>query len=252
MTETGGRVDIDDQGTLRVVTLRQPNRKNALTPAMLDQLVDAMVVPDHTRVVVLRGAAGDFSSGFDLNHLGAGLATGLNPIEAAADAIECCAVPVVAEVDGVCMGGAVELCAAATYVVAGPRLQLRIPAATLGIVYPLSGMQRMRLAWGTRTTTMLLTSAATLDAPSALRLGIVDEVVTVEPWSHARRWADQVAAGAPSSVRITKALLRLLERGADVHDVVLEGMRQRVLQGGDANEGVLAARQKRTPQFPGA
>jgi enoyl-CoA hydratase/carnithine racemase len=249
---TDDNVHVADDGPVRIVTLHQPAKKNALTPKMLAALVDAMDVPMSTRSVVLRGAAGHFSSGFDLDHLSASMATGLNPIEAAADAVEGCAVPVIAEVDGVCMGGAVELCAAAAHVVAGPNLRLCIPATTRGIVYPISGLQRMRLAWGTRVVTTLITGARQLSSAQALRCGVVDECTETDPWQAARSLAVQIAAGSPDSVRATKAILRLLEQGIAVEDVRLEAMRQRVLNGGDAHEGVLAARQKRTPRFPGA
>jgi 2-(1,2-epoxy-1,2-dihydrophenyl)acetyl-CoA isomerase len=228
MTE---HLSVVDRGPVRVITLVQPSRRNALTPAMLGVLTRALPTGSASldqplRVVILEGAGGVFSAGFDLDALDeAERARGVDPMTAAADAIAACPVPVIAAVDGHCHGGAVELCAACPIVVAAPDTRRRLGAAAERV---------------------LLTGAA-FSADDARAWGLVHEVVD-DARAAARQLADAIAAAAPIAVAGTLAALRAVDDG-DAEAVA--AARVRALASDDFREGLLAWKQKRPPVFGG-
>ena len=253
MANHAGSVVVDDTlGAIRVITLAHHARKNALTPAMLRELQAALpplsASPTQPiRAVILEGAAGTFSSGFDLTALTEDeRRRGVDPITPAADAIAACPVPVIAAVDGHCYGGAVEICAACVISVADVDSRFAVPAVRLGLVYPEGGLRRLRLRLGRAAERVLLVGTG-FGAEDALRWGLIHDVVA-DARAHARALAEAIAAAAPLAIAGTLQALKAIDDGRP-DDVVRA--RQAALDSADLLEGIAAAQQKRPPIFGG-
>lgn len=245
-------LSVVDQGAVRILTLTQPARRNALTPSMLTALQGALPTAAASpaqpiRAVIVEGSGGVFSAGFDLGALDDGeRARGVDPITPAADAIAACPVPVIAAVDGHCHGGAVELCAACPIVIAQRQTRLSVPAVRLGLVYPAAGLARFRRRLGAAAERVLLTGAP-FSADDARAWGLVHDVVD-DARAVARQLADSIAQAAPLAVAGTLSALRAVDAGDD--DAV-SAARARALASDDFREGLLAWKQKRPPVFGG-
>jgi enoyl-CoA hydratase/carnithine racemase len=253
MANTAGSVLVDDTlGAIRVITLAHHARRNALTPDMLRALQQALpntpASPNQPiRAVIIEGAAGTFSSGFDLTALTDDeRARGVDPITPAADAIATCPVPVIAAVDGHCHGGAVELCAACVISIADTDTRFSVPAVRLGLVYPAGGLRRLRHRLG-RAAERVLLPGTSFSAHDARTWGLIHDVVD-DARTAARVLATAIAGAAPLAVSGTLQALRAIDEGrpADV-----DAARQAALHSADLLEGIAAAQQKRPPNFGG-
>jgi enoyl-CoA hydratase/carnithine racemase len=143
---------ITDASGVRTLTLSNPAKRNALTREVLSAIPSSLPAshvgdgqPIH--VVVLKGdsAGRAFSSGFDIHAITPSeRAQGLDPIAPAADALTRCPVPVIACIDGPCMGGAFELAMACSFRVASHDATFCMPPARLGLAYSTPGLERQR------------------------------------------------------------------------------------------------------------
>lgn len=256
-----GRVLVDDEALVRVVTISNPTKKNALSRAMLDALARALVLDESSpiRAIVLTGdrAGGAFSAGFDVTSIDDDeRARGLDPIAPVTEALRRSTRPIVAAIDGPCMGGALEIALACTVRVSSSGARFLMPPARLGLVYARSGLETFlsRLAPG--QVARLFLAAEPLDAAEASRIGLVDVRVD-EPRAaidEARRLAARMAEGAPLAVRGMTTAIHRHRSGAGFADDdarLVDELRARSLASNDLQEGVRAFREKRPPTFRG-
>ena len=211
-------IDIDDRGSVRVVTLDRPDRRNALTPAGLEALAAAVENPS-APVVYLRGAGRAFCAGADLESVASLAATadtdGSGPgadanVEAfvrrgqrTADAIEASPAVVVAGIDGAARGGGVELAAACDLRIATPEATFAEPGVTFGLFGAWGGTVRLPEIVGLGNALDISLSGRVVDSEEALRIGLVSRVVE-EP----RTVADAIADNDPAALERVKACLR--------------------------------------------
>ena len=254
---------VEDVGAVRVLTLSNPSKRNALTRALLDELRAALpAAPSFdaqpVRVVILRGdpAGACFSAGYDISAIDeAEKDAGLDPICAPADALEACPVPVIAAIDGACMGGAFELAMACTLRIAETSAKLAMPPARLGLVYSASGLQRFLRAATPSTVQRIFLTGARIDGADAQRQGLID--LAVEPgraFDEARALAEQIAENAPLAVAGLLDAIRRASRpgGPTTEDVAaIDAARLRTVASADLAEGVAALLEKRAPVFRG-
>jgi enoyl-CoA hydratase len=196
---------VDDADALRVVTLDRPAARNALTPAGLDDLRDA--IDDAAQPVVYVHGAGDaFCAGADLDTVrdldgprGEAFARRgqrtMNTLEDA-DSV------VVAGVDGAARGGGVELALACDVRVCTPEATFAETGVTLGLFGAWGGTRRLQRALGATHAADLSLSGRSLDAEEARRIGLVSRVVD-DP----RAVADEIAANDAAALRELTALL---------------------------------------------
>lgn len=254
------RVDAPADGVVRL-TIANPARRNALDHAILDSLTEALRDID-ARCVVVTGADGMFSAGYDIGDLPpdtfAQQAEALvaHPFTEAIEALEACPVPTVAVLPGHTIGGGLELALACDLRVAAEGILLGMPPARLGLVYSHTGLRRFLRAIGEPRTRELFLLGRNVSAQTALTWGLVNRVVAGADLERTGlELAGELAANAPLSVRGTKRMLRTLVDAGSALDSDVEreliALRQACFDSVDLREGVRAFAEKRRPRWSG-
>jgi enoyl-CoA hydratase/carnithine racemase len=254
-------LDRPADGVLRL-TISNPAKRNALDHAILDAIVAVLDDIGDTRAVLLTGAEGMFSSGYDIGEIPddvfAEEAERLvaHPFASALEALESCEVPTVAALPGHTIGGGLELALACDLRVAADGILLGMPPAKLGLVYSHTGLRRFLDAIGAPRTRELFLTGRNVGARTALDWGLVNQVVGVsELDSAALDLAQDLAANAPLSVRGNKRAIRELLAAEGQLDPEVERdlieLREASFQSEDLREGVRAFGQKRPARWKG-
>ena len=200
-------IDIEEAEGVRTVRFARPERRNALTPAALDDLA-AAVESATAPVVYLTGDGPAFCAGADLDAV-ADIADGEEARAFAergqrvATAIEEADSAVVAGVDGAARGGGVELALACDVRVATPSASFGEPGVTFGLFGAWGGTVRLPEVLGPGTAMDLALSGRVIDADEAKEVGLVSRIVD-DPRAVAR----EIAANDADAVRAVKARLR--------------------------------------------
>ncbi len=259
-----GQVPTDQpsDGVLRL-TLSNPGKRNALDHSMLDGITAALADRhDDVSCVLLTGADGMFSSGYDLGDLAddvfAEEAEKLvaHPFAAALEALDACPVPTVAALPGHAIGGGLELALACDLRLAADGIRVGMPPAKLGLVYSHTGLRRFIQAIGAPRTRELFLLGRNVDARTALAWGLVNAVVLpTDLDDEALSWCEELAGNSPLSVRGTKRVMRELLRAdgrlePGVERELIE-LRQACFRSQDMREGVRAFAEKRPARWQG-
>lgn len=247
-------------GSTGWLVIDRPSRCNALTAAMWAAIPAAMKSLDEcvdVRVIVVKGKAGHFAAGADI----AEFAESRNSATAAADyealnarafaALRQAAKPVVAMIEGYCIGGGLALALACDLRLAGRDAVFALPPARLGLAYPLDAMADLVAAVGASTARDLLFTARRLTAEEAWRLGLIDRL-TADIETETRDLCAAVAAGAPLTIRHAKRAIDFIA-GRPGHGTAeeLALLARRCFDSADYAEGRAAFLAKRQPQFSG-
>jgi len=255
-------VDEPRDGVLRL-TISNPTKRNALDHAILDALTEALAgAPDRARCVVLTGADGMFSSGYDIGDIPADVfaveAEKLvaHPFTAALEALDALDIPTVAALPGHTIGGGLELALCCDLRIAAHGIRLGMPPAKLGLVYSHTGLRRFLDAIGAPRTRQLFLVGRNIDAPTAMDWGLVNDVVEPAGLAEASLgWAEELAANAPLSVQGNKRVLRALLAAEGRLDPAVEAelvaLREACFSSQDMHEGVRAFAEKRAPRWTG-
>jgi enoyl-CoA hydratase/carnithine racemase len=248
-------------GVLRL-TISNPAKRNALDHAILDAIVAVLGNLGDARTVLLTGAGGMFSSGYDIGDIAdedfAEEAERLvaHPFSEALDALDTCPIPTVAALPGHTIGGGLEIALACDLRIAADGIALGMPPAKLGLVYSHTGVRRFLHAIGAPRTRELFLTGRNVDAATALAWGLVNAVVgAAELEGAALDLADDLAANAPLSVRGTKRIIHeLLAAEGQLEPAVereLIELREQSFQSEDMREGIRAFGQKRPARWKG-
>jgi enoyl-CoA hydratase len=254
-------------GPLLHVTINRPQKRNALTPAMLEEVAAAVAGADGDpgiRAVIVSAAGPIFSAGIDLASLSEVQGTGgLNPgrqlrrfaerLQHALNRIEATEVPVIGALQGQVLGMGLELALAFDLRVAAADLTLSIPEARLGLVADVGGTTRLARTVGPSRAKDLLLTARSIDATEALQWGLVNRVVpAADVVSGAVALGQEIARNAPLAVGMAKLLIDQGE-GLDRHSqMALERWAQsQLISTEDFREAVQAFMQKRPANFKG-
>lgn len=246
-------VRLEREGATAWIRWSRPERLNAFDRASLKALGDALAeaAASDARAIVCLGEGGAWSSGDDLRE------TATLSSEEWARAIEAfnrltrelvaAPQPVLAAVDGVCVGGSFEFAYACDIRLASPRSRLGCPEVAIGL--SISNGFSALMPRGARR---LVLTGELVDAKEALRLGLVDAVVE-DVEEEARRTAEHIAGLAPLAVTGSKRLLdeaerETLERALDREAALCT----QLFETADAREGLRAFLEKREPRFRGA
>jgi len=255
----------DIEGRLLIVTIDRPEVYNALHPMANQELSDIFdrFHQDPELWVAIVTGAGDkaFSAGNDLKyHADFRKKTGTSPVHpprrmgGLASRFDLDK-PVIAAVNGVAMGGGFELALACDIIVASDRATFALPEPRVGLAAGSGGMQRLSRMIPLKKAMGMLLTGRHVSAQEGFDLGFVTEVVPhAELMKAARRWADDILACSPMSVRATKqVVMRSLDVPAletAMHNldypafVAMTGSE-------DTVEGPKAFAQKRKPEWKG-
>jgi enoyl-CoA hydratase/carnithine racemase len=250
-------------GDVGVALLDRPERRNALSAELCDELTRRLTAePDLGAVVI--GGTGDkaFCAGADLGRRAADTKGGLEhgggdtfrpSFDALLDTVVDYPAPVIAAVNGAALGAGMQLAVACDIRVVAQHAKFGIPAGRLGVVLSAANIQRLAVLVGQGAARDILLTARVLDIDDAEAVGLVQRRA-LDAVAEARRLAEDVAQLAPLSVRSHKRALDLVAAsgglGAD-ELAVLEELEAAAFASDDLQEGLAAFSEKRAPRFKG-
>jgi enoyl-CoA hydratase len=247
---------VERDAPVAVVRLNRPEARNALSDALMDELVAALTELDadgETRCIVLAGDERAFAAGADIAELAAATAVELYqaPRVARWDAIRKLSTPLVAAVSGWCLGGGCELAMTCDLIVASDTARFGQPETGLGIIPGAGGTQRLARAVGKAVAMDMVLTGRVLTAQEALAAGLVARVVAKEAWlDEAVRVAREIAARAPVAQRLAReAVDRAFETGLDSGLDFERKALYLAFASEDAREGLSAFVEKRRPEW---
>jgi 2-(1,2-epoxy-1,2-dihydrophenyl)acetyl-CoA isomerase len=252
-------------GAVHRLTINRPARRNALTPMLARSLVQALDQVEESgeaELVVLRGAGGHFSAGLDLQWLrGLGeipavtdLQRGLADFHAAVLAVVRCPVPVLAVVEGTAAGFGLDLALACDLRLVSRDASFTSAFARMGLIPDGGSTFTLPRLVGIGPALRMLLAGETVDAARALAIGLADEVVdAAQVDAEVAALAARLTAGATSSVRAIKRLVRAQEVGALEQVLAMEGAAQlQALQGPEFRRRLAAFTAKIAARAEGA
>jgi enoyl-CoA hydratase len=248
-------------GPIGWLVLNRPERRNALNGAMwaaIPPLVSALDADPDVRVIVIRGAGAEaFAAGADISEFGAArhdaeAARAYEALNGAAfAAIRGAAKPVIAMIQGFCIGGGLAIALACDLRIADSTAQFSLPPARLGLAYPLDGLRDLVSTVGAATAKLMLFTARRLSAAEALDLGLIDRLATAVEAETLALCAEMVA-GAPLTIAHAKRSIDLIAgRPGAVEATEIARLAARCFDSTDYLEGRAAFAEKRKPRFTG-
>jgi enoyl-CoA hydratase/carnithine racemase len=246
------------------LTLNNPEKRNPLDHEVLDAI--AAVLPElaegiETRCVVITGSGRAFSGGYDIGAIPErsfeqdAEALVAHPFDVAMEAISAHPYPIVAAINGHCLGGGLELAVRCDLRICAAGAKLGMPPAKLGLIYGHTGLDRFIEVVGAAYTRELFLTGRNLDGERAERIGLVNwTVADDELGSAALELAAEIAAGAPLSITGNKRAIETLARSpgltAEQEEELIE-LRRSCFASEDFREGIRAFAEKRKPQWRG-
>jgi enoyl-CoA hydratase/carnithine racemase len=246
---------METAGPVATLTIDRPAKRNAMSFEMWSAIPGLLAeVPDTARVLVIQG--GDhFSAGADISEFeslrsGAdGAARYGDAVHAAERAIALFDRPTIAVVNGVCVGGGCEIALACDLRIAADNARFGITPAKLGIVYNFTSTKRLVEAVGPAWARQILFTAEIIDAATALRIGLVNELhPAAELADRAKELATTVATRSRMSLRGTKEIITAITDGR-AEDESVRSLYDDAVHSADYAEGVRAFLEKRPPRF---
>jgi enoyl-CoA hydratase/carnithine racemase len=246
------------EGHVAVLTIDRPEKRNAMTAGMwaaLPGVLGPLADDPGVRALIMTGAGPSFCAGADISDL----LGGADPDDPMADvrrdnlaaqaALREFPKPTVAMIRGHCIGGGVEIAASCDLRFADPTSVFGVTPAKVGIVYTPRSTKALLDLVGPAMTKYLLFSGELIDAPTALRAGLVDRLIPAEDLeAEVHRFADVLASRSALSQRATKEVVADLTAGGDGEGVVVRWYRETIATG-ELAEGVAAFAERRPPRF---
>lgn len=251
---------VERSGAVVTLTLNRPESHNAIRLGMyeaLPKVIEEIQNDATAKVLVLRGAGEkSFASGADISEFeevrgNATSAKAYNEQVAAAErALSGLTKPTIAMIHGYCIGGGCGLALACDIRFADERAKFAITPAKLGLVYSLESTKRLVDVVGPSRAKWVLMSGQQMDAATALRTGLVDEIVPRDELNaHTYAFAKLVTTRAQFSVRAAKEIVGLIGGGQTEDDEKTWELRNSSFDTEDYAEGVRAFLEKRPPNF---
>ena len=253
-------ITVERRGAVAVLTVNRPEKLNALNSSVHTEGVaalDELKHDDSVRVLVITGAGQkSFIAGADISEF-----EGKTPVTQRStfqertlfNSIDTFPKPVIAMINGFCLGGGCELALACDLRIAGENARFSQPEINLGVMPGGGGSQRLtRLIGEGRAMEMILTGDM-IDAETALRSGLVNHVHPLaELEAKTMEMAEKIAEKAPIALQLCKEAVKFASRSN-----LDEGLRREVdlfaicFSTEDKEEGVSAFLEKRKPNFKG-
>jgi enoyl-CoA hydratase len=248
-------IDIDSTTQIAVLRLNRPDRLNALTADMCDQLVSVLAHLGHdnrVRAIVLTGNGRAFCAGADVRGGSErplpiyGRYTFFNVLEDQPQ-------PTIAAINGACIGGGFELALCCDLRIAADDAKIGLGEVKLGVIPAGGGTARLPRLVGPAHAKELMFFGDHVSGVRAAELGLVNRAVpAAELVDTAQAWAARLAAGAPLALQAIKRSINVGMQMGLIEAVNYEGQQSiSVLHSADATEGMRAFAEKRQPHFAG-
>ncbi len=243
---------------IMTVTIERPDRLNALHPpanAELGEVFDDFAADDDMWVAIITGRGRGFSAGNDLRYQAEGgervpMPRGFGGLTSRFDLNK----PVIAAVNGVAMGGGFEIALACDLIIASEKAMFALPEPKVGLAALAGGLNRLPRQIGPKRALGMILTGRHVPAEEGMQLGFVNEVVPHDELMAATaRWAEQICACAPLSIRASKDVVyRSLDSSSlqDSMESQYDTVRAMV-KSEDFIEGPRAFAEKRPPQWKG-
>lgn len=251
-------VERQDDARTALVRFNRPKQLNALNGAVMDALCDALEGLDHDdaiRAIVVTGNERAFAAGADIGEM-----AGASPIDMLKtnrigqwDRVRRISKPVIAAVNGWCLGGGCELAMTLDLIVAGEGARFGQPEIGIGIIPGAGGTQRLTRAIGKSKAMRMILTGEPIGAREALHAGLVAQVTTDELCvEDALALAAKIATRSPLALRLAKEAVNFAYE-ASLTDALAHERRLFYLlfASEDQKEGMAAFLEKRTPDFTG-
>jgi enoyl-CoA hydratase len=254
-------VTVERESQIAIVTIRRPEKLNALDPATVASLLDAfreLSTLSPPRAVVFTGEGKAFIAGADIAAM-----ANMSPVEARrfathghalGAAIENAPFPVIAAVNGFALGGGCELALACDFIYASDKAKLGQPEVKLGVIPGFGGTQRLARRVGIAMARELTYTGDMIGADAALRIGLVNAVFAPEElMPKAVECAKKIAQNGPLAVEAAKRVLLRGEEAdlAAANELELQAFAA-LFTSADQREGMQAFVEKRAAAFKGA
>jgi enoyl-CoA hydratase len=253
-------VIVEKDGAIATVILSNRGKLNAITVAMWQALSSAfaqLAQDDALRSVIVRGDGADFAAGAAIDEFPRVRATKeqaihyhTSLISPALDAIAQCPLPTIAAIEGVCVGGGLEIACACDLRISSSSARFGIPVNHRGFPLAPGELQGLLSLVGKAAALEILLEGRIFDANEAKEKGLVHRIVTDVP-THARETAQRMAAAAPLAARMNKKLIRRLSPG--ITALTAQELQEAFsyMSSTDYHEGVQSFIEKRAPRFTG-
>ena len=260
-----GKLVLDYPGeAVARLTISNPARRNALDHDILNAFAEVLPTLDRgidVRCIVITGAGEMFSAGYDI----AGIpdetfaddaeALVAHPFHEAMEAITRHPYPVLAAINGHCLGGGLELAVRCDLRLAAMSAKLGMPPAKLGLIYGHTGLQKFIDVVGIARSKELFLTGRNLSAPRAMAIGLIHDTVPDEGLADAAlELAGEIASNAPLSMKGNKHAIELLNsypRLTPEQEAELVELRRSCFTSEDFREGIRAFAEKRKPVWRG-
>ncbi|XOV88589.1 MAG: enoyl-CoA hydratase/isomerase family protein [Pseudomonadota bacterium] len=250
---------VEQRGPLCLITINRPEKHNAIS---LQTLAELQVAVDHgaadaaTRAIAIAGAGGRaFASGSDLNEVvDRDLKKGMEPIvQGLARQLEEAPKPTIAAIDGICMGGGLEVALGCDLRICTPQSRFATPEGKLGIIPGGGATVRLPRLVGKAWALEMMLMGEVIDAERALQIGLVTRIrQQAELLTEVERMASHLAGYAPFVPQFMKAMVQQGLEGSSMAALKMEKFAQgALLLTEDKAEGISAFINKRPPEFKG-
>ena len=268
MTDTPSYIDLEVDGSIATLVLNRPEKLNAWSWESARQLAahaDALRFRDEVRVVIVRAEGRAFCAGVDLG-MPEDRITGRSPAEKTRNYYERfrwvherfhvlsnLPQPVLMAIHGHCLGAGLEIALMGDIRVAADDAQFALPEPKVGVSIDAGGDLRLVTELGAGWTRLLAFTGRRIDAATALRIGIVQEIVPrAELVAHVKALAGEIAANAPLAVQGIKRTINFqAERGLAEALRFEAASAAPLFTSDDMTQGYQAMAEKKKPEFEG-
>jgi enoyl-CoA hydratase/carnithine racemase len=247
-------VQFTRQGHVGRLVLNNPERHNSLGQSELELIQEylrSVAMDDQVRVLIVTGT-GDktFCAGASLQQLGSGQISG-DCFQRTTDMLAAVKVPTICAINGNVFGGGVELALSCDFRIGVEGTRMRVPAAAIGLCYPLSGINRFVERLGVNLAKRILVAAEEFSAEAMLEVGFLDHLVLpAQLEAYTGEMAESIARLAPLAVRSMKQILQQAA-GKGIDEAEALALSRACQESEDLQEGFLALEEKRAPRFKG-
>ncbi len=272
--ETGGRGEVtyESEGFIGTITLRRPDKRNALDFALWLSLSEALrkaAQDSEVRVILLKGAGDSFCSGLDLSPTNdvirllskkpsaeqkMRLFDIIKRVQSIYTELEVLRVPTIAVIHGHCLGAGLELVCSCDMRFCSSDALFALPEARFGIITDVGGLQRLPKIVGRGKAREMAFRGHSIGADEAKRIGLVNEVFDTQEmlYIQATKIGKEIAANAPLAVQGAKEVLLHSEDVSVLRSLEYNAARSAmILPSEDLQESFKSYSEKRDPEFKG-